>query len=231
MSLSAFFIVLLAVTVHGQTLREEIRLVPGYVDLTACQQYCIAGRLGWDIATDYSSWAGLSTCTTKTCICAVERQAETEASIGDCQKGFNSACAASTVEHDAAVNWVAGYCDWVSSETTPAPSPTLPDIHPTSDIPAPTTVLVIPSLIPETTGATTFATTLTVNTQPSPSAASVGNIDAFRQMLECSPCGKDSCSILNPVRALAIGGLSKPPSKTSRSTCPMSCILLWWEYL
>jgi hypothetical protein len=123
MSLTASLVILLATIsiAHGQTLRQEIRLAPGYVDLTVCQQYCIAGRLGWDIATDYSSWARLSTCSTKTCICAPDMQASTETLIGSCQRGFTSACAASQVEQDGAIRWVAGYCGW-STATTPTPS-------------------------------------------------------------------------------------------------------------
>ena len=123
MSLTAFLVILLATIsiAHGLTLHEEIRLAPGYNDLTVCQQYCIAGRLGWDIATDYSSWARLSTCSTKTCICAPDMQASTETLIGSCQKGFTRACAASQVEQAGARRWVAGYCGWSTAATSTTP--------------------------------------------------------------------------------------------------------------
>jgi len=120
MDLTAFLVAVLVAMAHGLTLQEEIRLAPGYSDLTDCQQYCIAGRLSWDIVTDVASWATLSTCSTKTCICAPERRTAAETLIGACQKGF--ICAGSTVEQNgAAVRWVAGYCDWGTVMT-----PTLP---------------------------------------------------------------------------------------------------------
>jgi len=121
--LTVFLVVLLAAMAHGLTLHEEIRLAPGYIDLTECQQYCIAGRRSWDIATDYSSWAEWSTCTTKLCICAPEKQVETERFIVNCQRGVSSSCAQSATEQTGALRWVAGYCGW-STTTLPSVSST-----------------------------------------------------------------------------------------------------------
>ena len=121
--LTVFLVVLLAAMAHGLTLREEIRLAPGYIDLTFCQQYCIAGRLSRDPATDYASWAASSPCTTKLCICAPEKQVETERFIVNCQRGVTAACARSATEQIGARRWVAGYCGW-STTTLPSGSST-----------------------------------------------------------------------------------------------------------
>jgi len=124
MSLTTSFVILLATIsiALGQTLRGDIRLAPGYIDLTSCQQWCIGGLLGWDPATDYSSWARLSTCSTKTCICAPALQASTETLIRSCVRSL-SRCARSQVEQDGAIQWVAGYCGWTP---TPPSSITAP---------------------------------------------------------------------------------------------------------
>ena len=135
MNLTTFLVVLLAATAHGlAVIQQEIRLAPGYIDLTECQQYCIAGRLSWDSVDDYASWATRSPCQTKTCICGPETQVATEVFIGVCQKGFSPACAVSTVELNGAVRWVAGYCGW-GTVMTPTLSVSSPVTSPVSQGP------------------------------------------------------------------------------------------------
>jgi hypothetical protein len=111
-------ILILALVAYA-ALHDDVRLAPGYEDLTGCQQYCIAGLLSWDVATDYSSWVSDSPCRTQVCLCRPESQLATESYISECRASYTRACALDTTEYNGAIIWVAGYCGWTPNLVTP----------------------------------------------------------------------------------------------------------------
>src|SRR5277367_6631552 len=97
--------------------------------------------------------------------------------------------------HDVSQHWIIiVVTTTIFSDLTSTTSSTTP--------PLTTTLLLQSTFSPLTATATSFATTLSNNPQPS---ASSGESGALSQLYQCAPCGSNTCSFSADVRVFVFG--------------------------